>query len=287
LILFGLACLLIYVLVLQPSVVARQRNDATRAPTKASLSDIDDSDQNDAEPKHPEPPTGLRATKSKPARQARPLSFVHLAATLLSGLAITAAGLRIKFRQFVGLGVFTNWYSALFLVAGALLCGLPQTSVSTLASHVAPTAASWIADTIGVVLTFLVGTRVRSPKPSVGSALPDIAEKTNSNVILAVIEDGIRDRIVTRMQSVVVQEARLYSWGAIEQAGQRTVDEEVAIGRLDREDGDRAIQAIKALRSSRDRQSDLDRKYRALVRLVGCCALSRLRAALAAVPGEH
>jgi hypothetical protein len=189
----------------------------------------------------------------------------------------------------MGLGVFTNWYSAMFLVAGALLCSLPQTPVSTLASYIAPTAAPWIAYAVGVILTLVIGTRVHSPKLSVGgSALsPDVARETNSNVILAVIEDGIRDRILTRLQSIVVQNARLYSWGAIEQAGRRTVDEEVAIGRLGRQDGDSTIQAIKALRSSRDRGSDLDRKYGALFRLVSCCAWKRLSLALAAVPGEH
>ena len=36
-----------------------------------------------------------------------------------------------------------------------------------------------------------------------------------------------------------------------------------------------------------DCENDLDRKYRALLRLVSCCALSRLRKALAAAAGEY
>jgi hypothetical protein len=234
------------------------------------------------------PPSELRSGSSQQATQTASWPLAHLVVALLSGLLITAAGLRIKFRRFVGLGVFTNWYSALFLATGTLLCGLPQTSVSTLASHVTPPTASWIADTVGIFLTFLLGAGVRSPKASAGgSAIPESTGQSGSNVILAVIEDGIRDRIVTRMQSVVVEDAQRYSWGAIEHASQRVVDEEVAVGRLGRDDGEAAIHAVEGLRAPHDKQSDLDRKYRALLRLVSCCALSRLRKALAAAAGEY
>jgi hypothetical protein len=200
-------------------------------PAQTKSVSVDNPQQDDVGAERPSPPSELHGGLAGPTIQTAPSSPFHTLLVLFTGLLITAAGLRIKFRHFIGLGVFTNWYSALFLATRSLICGFPQMSVSTLASHVTPATASGIADTVGVALAFLLGVGVRSPKPpSGGEAAP--ATRSGSNVILAVIEDGIRDQIVTRLQSVMLEDARRYSWPAIEHAGQRVVDEEVAVGRL-------------------------------------------------------
>lgn len=141
----------------------------------------------------------------------------------------------------------------------------------------------WVADFAGIVLTLLFGTRVRAPKSSLEAA----GVQSGSNVIFAVIEEGICDRLLTRMQVVLIEYAHLYTWEAIEIAGQRTIDEEVAVGRLNRKDGEAAIESINVLRSARDRKTADDRKYRALVCLLSCCPLLRLRGALINASGAR
>lgn len=236
----------------------------------------------------PAPPTALQGVKSAPASKTSNWVLVHVGAALLAGSLISAAALRMKYRRFIGLGVFSNWHSALFLLSGALLCGLPRTSVNTLASLLTPSAASWVADSAGIVLTLMFGMRVRAPKSAAsGGTVQDLETPARSNVIFAVIEEGIRDRLLTRMQLVLIEYAERYTWETIQNAGQRTVDEEVAVGRLGRKDGDAAIESIKVLRSPRDRKTDVDRKYRALLHLLSCCPLSRLRGALANAAGGH
>lgn len=238
----------------------------------------------------PPPPTGLQAAQPQPAPVPTKASgsgtsgsaILHIGAVLLAGCLISAAALRVKYRRFIGLGVFTNWSSALFLLLGALLCSVPRASVNALASLLTPSGASWAADSAGIMLALLFGIKVPAPKTSrEGGIVQGLENPGGSNVIFAVVEEGIRDRLLTRMQSVLVEYARVYTWETIETAGQRTIDEEIAVGRLRREDGEAAIKSLEELRSARDQKSAADRKYRALVRLLSCCPISRLRGALA------
>lgn len=279
--LLALFYLLTCVLALRATPVARQ---VSEVPKKAATPGVDGRGH-PVENSGPDAPSGLRLGELDTKQQGGPFT-VHVVFTLLSGLAIAAARVRLKFRRFIGLGVFTNWYSALFLVTSALLCGLPQTSVNTVASYVTPKAAPWVLDAVGVVVALLLGTQVRGHKSSVeGNTLPDLASQTGLNVILAVIEDGIRDQILTSMQAMVTWDAHRFGWDAIAQAGERTIGEEVTIGRVSRKEGDAALKAFVEIRSAGGPQNDIDRKYSALIGLLSCCPLSRLRLALAAAPG--
>ena len=239
----------------------------------------------DSQTRVPEPPTVLQAERPPLAPDTSYTVLSHVGVALLLGSLVSAATLRMKYRRFIGLGVFTNWSSVLFLVLGALLCALPRTAVNTLASRLPPSAVSWVADSAGIALTFLFGMRVRAPKSlDEGSPQDHVA---GSNVIFAVIEEGIRDRLLTRTQFVLIEYARRYTWETIENAGRRTIDEEVAVGRLGRKDGEAAIESIKGLRSTRQGKKDIDRKYLAMLRLLTCCPISRLRGALANASGAQ
>lgn len=109
--------------------------------------------------------------------------------------------------------------------------------------------------------------------------------QSTSNVLFAVVEDGIRDRVLRTMQVVAVQYAKKYDWATIQSAGKRTVAEEIAVGRIGREDGKAAVESLDGL-SSGPQPTEVDRKYRAIMQLISCCPVSRLELALAQAGGR-
>lgn len=208
---------------------------------------------------------------------------------LLSGLVISAAQLRRKFRRFLGLGVFANPYAVLFLIFGVGLRGIPITSESTLSSlpHLG-FVGPWIADLSGIILTLVFpGIRLTQTRPAAESQVRDLDDPSSSNPIVAVIEDAIRDRILMRMHSELVATSRRYDWCTIKLAARLVVEEEIAIGRLEREVGNAVLQSAEAFQIDTDPRRDSDNKYLALLSLLRCCPFSRLRDGLAAAAIEN
>lgn len=235
--------------------------------------------QNAKNDEKPRSPTQVQAEATStltphplPTSSLIPVSHVFL--TILVGALISAASLRMKFRRFIGLGVFTNVYAVLFLVMGALVCNLPRIPTNLLSSRVAASSLPWVADSAGLILTLLLGTQMG--RSSGGGGIQELQSQISSNPIFAVFEDGIRDRLLTSMQSVALGYAQKYNWVIISRVGERTLDEEVAIGRLKHEESEAALKYISELRTG-DQKSEFDRKYRAVIRLFSCCPLSRLR----------
>ena len=233
--------------------------------------------------------SGSDATGAQPAPNVAPHPFLRFVMVLLSGLIISAAHLARKFRRFWGLHVFANPYAVLFLIFGVGLCGIPVTSEGALTSlpHVG-FLSPWIADLSGIVVWLILPTIRLKPQggPAGESQVRDLESASSSNPILFVIEDAIRDRILARMQSELVTASRGYNWETIKLAARRTLEEEMAIGRLGRADGDAALQSVEAFQADADLRRDSNNKYTALLRLLRWCSFSRLRDGLAAAARE-
>ena len=228
-------------------------------------------------------PADLTATESQLAPPARTGTFLRLATILLAGLVISAARLARKFRHFLGLGVFANAYSAVFLLLAAGISGVPATFETTLMSSLGPWGGG-IAQISGVIIALLLPAVRRK---TVTSAQPvQGLDFGSSNPALAVIEDGIRDHILARMQVEMVSAAHRYSWDQIKLATRRVVEEEVTVGRLNRQDGEVAVKSVDEFQPSANPHTDFENKYTALIRLLRSCSFSRLRLSLAAAAVE-
>jgi hypothetical protein len=210
----------------------------------------------------------------------------HLVAALLLGILINAAHLATKFRRFLHLGVLTNWYSALFLVFGAALCGLAVSfgAIPRLATWKGP----WIADICGAVVTLLLPRiRMKTPMPrATASPVRDLLDTASANPLVAVIEDGIRDRILEHMQFQIIEASRRYDWETIKLATRRMLEEEMAIGRLDQSEGEAAIQSVEGIQPLANSRSDENNKYIAMIRVLRCGSFWRLRTGLMVAASE-
>jgi hypothetical protein len=230
-------------------------------------------------------PSDLAESKPQLAPAVRPWPFLRLAAILLAGFAISAARLARKFRRFLGLGVFINAYSAVFLMLTVGISGLPVTSETTLSSHIG-SWGPWIADLSGIIAALVLPAIRLKASAAAASPVLHLEDTASSNPVLAAIEDGIRDHILARMQAEIVAASRRYNWEEIKLAARRLLEEEITVGRLGREDGEVAIQSIAVFQPSADPRTDFDNKYTALIRLLRSCSFSRLRQGLAAVARE-
>jgi len=201
-------------------------------------------------------------------------------------LAISVARLARKFRRFLGLGVFINAYSAVFLMLTVGISGLPVTSEATLSSHLGSWAGPWIADLSGIIAALVLPAIRLKASAAAASPVLHLEDTASSNPVLAAIEDGIRDHILARMQAEIVAASRRYNWEEIKLAARRLLEEEITVGRLGRQDGEVAIQSIEVFQPSADPRTDFDNKYTALIRLLRSCSFSRLRLGLAAAAIE-
>jgi len=74
----------------------------------------------------------------------------------------------------------------------------------------------------------------------------------------------------------------LYDWDTIMLAGHSALEEEIALERVGRQDGDTALQSVQSLRTDTNPGVDLSNKYMALLRLLRWCSFTQLRDGLAA-----
>lgn len=239
----------------------------------------------------PATPTGVSAgvsagdaTGKSAGVKSRSSVLMHCLFALIAGVLISAASLRMRFRRLIGLGVFANLYALLFLLLGALVCNLPQIPANLLGTQLRSAAMPWVADLAGVICVLFVGKGLRGSESEKSGGITGELQST-SNVLFAVVEDGIRDRVLRTMQVVAVQYAKKYDWATIQSAGKRTVAEEIAVGRIGREDGKAAVESLDGL-SSGPQPTEVDRKYRAIMQLISCCPVSRLELALAQAGGR-
>ena len=279
----GAACLCLLILfdvcllhaqpILLPHAAFQDREAQSTVTTQKAASVQNEQTQESGKPANP---SDLAVVKSHSAPAVRPRPFLRLATILLVGLVVSAARLARKFRHFLGLGVFANVYSAVFLALAVGISGFPVTF--DLNSQLGPWVGP-IADLSGVIVALVLPAASRRKNVADGPALG--LNSTSSNPVLAAIEDGIRDHILARMQAEIVSAAHRYTWAQIKLAGHRVLEEEVTVGRLDHQDGEAAIRSIEDFQASADPNTDFENKYTALIRLLRSCAFSRLRLGLA------
>lgn len=232
---------------------------------------------------------GSQAVAAPPAPSAPQWPFLRVVTVLLSGLVISAARLARQFRRFWGLGVFTNVYAVLFLIFGVSVCGIPVTSEGALSSipHL-EFLGPWIADVSGIIVAVILPIIHLKPQapPAAGSQVRDLEGVSSSNPVLAVIEDGIRDRILVRMQAEIVAASRRYDWDTIKLAAHRALEEEMTIRPLEHEQYDAVRQSIESFGPDPDSRVDSRKKYEALLQLLRWCSFKRLRRGLDAAVRE-
>jgi hypothetical protein len=224
-------------------------------------------------------------TSKQSAPDAARWPFLRFIGVLLSGLIISAARLARMFRRFWGLGVFINRFAALYLVIGAILSCLPMTLEHPLSSvpHM-ESLGPWVAAAFGIVLTLFfpaIPLKSRAPQKE-EDGVRDLANASSSNTILALVEDGVRDHIQVRMRIEFIRLSVLYDWDTIILAGSRALEEEIALERLGRQDGDNALHSLQSLRTDTNPYADSSNKYMALLHLIRWCSFRQLRDGLAA-----
>ncbi len=281
-----LVCQLVFVPANGPDLMAFQASAPPVAATaQGANTDIQDEDRAQGN-KEPLQPSDLVASKPQLAPPARPWPSLRLASILLLGLIVSAARLARTFRRFLGLGVFTNLYSALFLILAISISGLPVMSEGTLSTHLGSLVGPWIADLSGVLAAMILPAIHLKSRAVVASPVLDLESTASSNPVLAAIEDGIRDHILSRMQLEIIAASRIYNWEEIKMAALRVLEGEITVGRLDRQNGEIAIRSMEEFQPSTDSRTDSENKYTALMRLLRCCPFSRLRLGLATAAKE-
>lgn len=216
-----------------------------------------------------------------PESDAHPYTFWRLVGVLVTGLVISAARLGRKFRRFWGLGVFANPYAVPFVIFGMGVCGVSSTLGPALGANL-KSMGPWIADLSGIAAWLVLPVIRFKPKESSDGKdkVRDLAGDSSANPVIAIVEDGIRDHILERMQFEISAAARRYSWDTIKVAARRSIEGETTIGRLSREDGDAAREKIDSFRPDADVRHDSDNKYEALQFMLRCSSFKRLRRSL-------
>jgi len=144
---------------------------------------------------------------------------------------------------------------------------------------------TWITELSGVIVVLVLQT-IPFKKKLAPSPVADFETTASSNPIVATLEEGIRDHILARMQSEIIAASHRYDWKVIKSVAHRTMEEEITVGRLGREEAEVAIHLIEAFQGSTDQLTDSDKKYTALVRMLRWCSFNRLRHSLAAAAVE-
>lgn len=250
------------------------RSETPRQPVPIQSSASSDTTSSSISPK-------LFGARSAPV--ASPLPSLRFLAVFCAALVINAARLANKFRRFLGLGVFTNFFAVLFLVFGAGVSGLPALSEGLLSSnlHIEGKAAAWLAGLSGILVALILpGIRLKPNSRSEGESQIRGFEGTLSpNPILAFLENGIRDQIAQRIQLELSEASRRFDMGTIKLAAGRALAEEMTMWPLGHEDYEAARQSIEQFRARSDR-------YRALLELLRWCSFKRLIRGLNDVASE-
>lgn len=214
--------------------------------------------------------------------------FLRLVGVLLTGVIISAARLARQFRQFWGLGVFTNFYAVLFLILSAGVCGIPMTAEDALGSipHL-ESLSPWIADLSGILAALILpAIRFKSETaPTADKSVRDLPG-ASSNPVLAVIQDAICDRLLERMDTEIMAASRRYDWNTIKRAASRALDGEMTAKRLQDKEYNDERQAIDILQPNSDALVDSSNKYQALLRSMRWCKFRQLRRNLDAAARE-
>ncbi|HEX7678109.1 MAG TPA: hypothetical protein VF713_08305 [Thermoanaerobaculia bacterium] len=231
-----------------------------------------------------------RAEAASPHPDAPVVPLLRLISALVTGLVVSAARLARQFRRFLGLGVFTNLYSVLFLFFSASVSGIPITAENSLNSipHLG-SLSPWITSLTSIAAVLILPVLgFRSQTASIAdSQVKDLQRRSSSNPILAVIEDAICDRILKRIHEEFVAASKIYSWSTIKLAAGRALEEEMLVRPLGNHEYDAVRRSIDLLRADPDEPIDASNKYRTLLGLLHWCSVQRLRSGLEVAAREE
>lgn len=214
-----------------------------------------------------------------------------------AGLGFLFGLLRLlgRFYRFRGLGIFANWYSALFL---SLIAASSGASYLALANTIEVSKGFVGNDGIWLLmlnewqsLLAVIGGPLLGNGATILGRIPhksrmetgaftqvrDLRELKSTNVLFHLICESIADG----MDKAVVQMARQYDWGLIKETVSRLVESEIALGRLERKEGDEAVKFMLGFKPSTDPGVDFNNKYMALLRAIKVSSFHQLRSRMA------
>ncbi len=231
-----------------------------------------------------------------------PLSRMSLM-FLGAGLGFLFGLLRLlgRFYRFRGLGIFANWYSVLFL---GLIAASSGTSYLALANTIDVSKGFVGNDSMWLLvldkwqsLLALIGGPLLGNGATILGRIPrksglergaftqvrDLRELKSTNILFHLICESILDG----MDKAVLQMARRYDWGLIKETVSRLVESEMALGRLERKEGEEAVKFMLAFKPSTDPSIDFNNKYMALVRAIKVSSFRQLCSRMARGASEH
>ncbi len=212
--------------------------------------------------------------------------YIHFVMLLFAGLCINAAHLARKFWRFRGLGAFTNPFAFMFVVVGAATCCIPFVTEGFLTSGSNPSwITPWMADLSAIAITSIfpaIGFRSRK-RAGEQNQVSDFRSEASHNPILGIMEDGVRDRITSRMQKEIASASLNCDWKTIKQAASQTLVNELAVSRIQQDEYDSLVGSINAIQPDVDPSRDLGNKYVVLVKLVKFCSFESMRRSLESV----
>jgi len=181
----------------------------------------------------------------------------------VSLLGIITGFLRLwdRFRKFWGLGVITNFYAAIYILLGMVLCWPPyiaENSLLTLSS-----TWMWLLNICGsgaiCYLAPIIGARSeKRPEPV------DLDFPKTRNIAYAFLESQVQDRIRRRLHDEIIQASADYDWETITKAAEELLGIEIAFTSLSKSLYASELKSIKLLASSIEVEGTAGRKYRAI-----------------------
>ncbi len=229
-----------------------------------------------AEPENP--PTQDATADPTPS-----LSILYLALGIGFGLVFGLARLLAKFNRFVGLGIFTNPYSWLFLVLVGATSGLAYMLIDGPArmeflTSQLPALGILGSSVLGNVAA-LAGRLVPSSRGEGGGAsrVRELQEIKTTDVLFNMIRGSIGetlDREVSRM-------AKRYDLETIKDTVNRLVESEVTLGRISPDASETSLPRILEIEATGDQRKDFNNRYLALHRAIQLSSFKQVRSRLA------
>jgi hypothetical protein len=216
-----------------------------------------------------------------------PLPFLwwRLTATVLGGLLWQVGRLARRFRHYLGLGVFTNFWALGFLIVGSLLPGasaLLELGISRKVAEPAGDSTNWLAALIAngtglTILGILPHLGQRRPRPAADTYdARNSARFVAKDPILGSLEDQTDRVSKMNLQEWLSKDASEYPWNVIKVAGKRIIENERPVDSVPnaalKKHFDSVSKQLDDAGKESDAARDRDEKYRvlsALFRLTG------------------
>ena len=223
--------------------------------------------------------------------------IMWLAVAILLGVVPAAVRLDRWFHPFIGLGVYANVWSGLYLSSMSLLSAMSYSQITALRSLSSALGGS-TPDLMrglsavggGSVSHAFIGLgrlgKRRVPDPTSPNQPETPRATVIPNFFLASIHDAIGDRLRERMHSQIRRLAGAYPWVKIRDVCCQLLEDQMTLGLLPRDEGQKVIRQIRSLPIASE-QDQANSKYTALRLTIAKSSFRALRSRLHAERTTH